>query len=195
MAFKIENCNQLSDSDIVKMSIKNIDYFACLYKRYSDQLKRYIIRFSNSSDDEADDILQEAFIKVWINLNEFDNSLKLSSWLYRIIHNETVSYLRGKQSYGKSNTIVLDDQALFELQTALEWEVDPEKISYMVSRVMDKMPEKYRQFLILKFFEKLSYEEISDILKIPEGTVATRINRAKKLFKNIAEKEHFTFNP
>lgn len=195
MAFKIENCNQLSDRDIVKMSIEDIDYFACLYDRYADQLKRYIIRFSNSTEDEADDILQEAFIKVWKNLNEFDNSLKLSSWLYRIIHNETISYMRGKQSYGKSNTIVLDDQALFQFQAALEWEVDPEKISYMISRVMDRMPEKYRQFLILKFFEKLSYEEISDILKIPEGTVATRINRAKKLFKNIAEKEHFSFNP
>lgn len=195
MAFKIENCNQLSDRDIVKMSIENIDYFACLYERYSDQLKRYIIRISNSTDDEADDILQEALIKVWKNLNEFDNSLKLSSWLYRIIHNETISFMRGKQSYGKSNTIVLDDQALFQLQAALEWEVDPEKISYMISKVMDRMPEKYRQFLILKFFEKLSYEEISDILKIPEGTVATRINRAKKLFKNIAEKEHFSFNP
>jgi RNA polymerase sigma-70 factor (ECF subfamily) len=103
--------------------------------------------------------------------------------------------MRGKQSYGKSNTVGLDDQALFQLQAALEWEADPEIISSMVNRVMVRMPEKYRQFLILKFFEKLSYEEISDILKIPEGTVATRINRAKKLFKNIAEKEHFPFNP
>jgi RNA polymerase sigma-70 factor (ECF subfamily) len=188
------NCAHLSDAEIIHRSQQNIDYFACLYDRYSDQLKRYIIRFSSASAEEAEDILQEAFIKVWKNLNAFDSSLKLSSWLYRIVHNETISFLRGKQSYGKNNTVMLDERAVIHLQTEMEWEADPETIARQIHEVFNRMPEKYRQFLVLKFIEKLSYEEISDILKLPEGTVATRINRAKKLFRKIADNENILFN-
>ena len=55
------------------------------------------------------------------------------------------------------------------------------------ARHLETLPEKYRQVLILRYFEEMSYEEISDILKIPEGTVATRINRAKKAFASLGQ--------
>ena len=89
-----EICKQLSDREIVEKSLADIDYFSCLYDRYESRLFRYIKRIALVNDEQAHDILQEAFIKIWRNLNEFDQSLKLSSWIYRIVHNETVSCWR-----------------------------------------------------------------------------------------------------
>lgn len=194
MLINKENCEKLDDEEIVKRSLENLDYFKCLYERYGQKLKRYIKRIAFTSEQEAEDILQDAFIKIWKNLHEYDSSLKLSSWLYRIVHNETISYVRAKHAYGKNNTIDTDSQAVLLLQAELDWEPDPEEIHSLTSKVLNNMPDKYRQFLIMKFFEKLSYEEISDILKVPEGTVATRINRAKKIFRKIAETERISFN-
>ena len=58
-----------------------------------------------------------------------------------------------------------------------------------IHEILDQLPLKYKEVLVLKFLESMSYEEISDILKIPEGTVATRINRAKKAFRKLTEKD------
>jgi RNA polymerase sigma-70 factor (ECF subfamily) len=143
-------------------------------------------RISDVDLDEARDILQESFIKIWHNLNEFDASLKLSSWIYRIVHNETVSYVRRKKSYGKDKKT--DAEGYKEkLAADFEPETNPEEKSRLVYDVLNRMPLKYREVLMLKFIEKRSYQEISDILRIPEGTVAIRINRAKKLFREMTE--------
>lgn len=180
-----ETCKSLSDHEIIKKSLENLDYFACLHERYESNLLRYIRRVSFVSEDEAKDILQDSFIKIWRNLNEFDSSLKLSSWIYRIVHNEAISFSRKEQSYGKNRKINLDDFKM-ELPEELDTETDLEQEFKITHDILNKLPIKYRDVLILKFFEIKSYAEISDILKIPEGTVAIRINRAKKTFKKIA---------
>lgn len=189
-----EICARLSDAEILKRSLSDVDYFACIYERYHGKLLHYTMRIAFTGEEEAEDILQDAFIKIWKNLNEYNNSLKLSSWLYRIVHNEAVSFLRNKHSYGKSNTSPLDDKVLDELYGSMELETDREEKHTLTNEVLRQIPEKYRQYLILKFYEKMSYEEISDILKVPEGTVATRINRAKNIFRKIAEKDNISFN-
>jgi RNA polymerase sigma-70 factor (ECF subfamily) len=75
----------------------------------------------------------------------------------------------------------------------MENDENPEDRFFLTHKVLDKLALKYREVLILRFMEKMSYEEISDVLKIPEGTVAIRINRAKKMFVKIAEKENISF--
>lgn len=194
MSINKKTCDKLSDHEIVKRSLDDIDYFGCIYEKYGAKLLSYIKRISYTGDEQAEDILQDSFIKIWKNLNEYDQGLKLSSWLYRIVHNETISYLRGKNAYGKNNVIQLDEDVVTDLHAGINIETDREEIFAFTNQVLNDIPEKYRQYLVLRYFEKLSYEEISDILKVPEGTVATRINRAKKLFKKIAEKEHISFN-
>ena len=105
MTIKKETCKNLADSEIIEKSLIEIDYFACLYERYEPVLLRYIKKISSAREEEASDILQEAFIKIWKNLNNYDDSLKLSSWLYRIVHNETISFCRKKRSFGKNNVV------------------------------------------------------------------------------------------
>ena len=185
MIITAEKCKKLTDRDIVKKALGEIDYFACLYQRYEPALLRYVRQLSMVNEDEARDILQESFIKIWRHLNEFDESLKLSSWLYRIVHNETISFIRKEHSYGKDRKIGIDEMH-GELPDEPEVEFDTEERYLITYGILDRMPLKYRESLVLKFIEKKSYEEISDILRIPEGTVATRINRAKALFREMA---------
>jgi len=189
MQIKKDICKSLSDEVIIQKSLENIDYFACLYNRYEPKLLRYIKRISLVSDEDASDILQDAFIKMWRNLNNYDSSLKLSSWLYRIVHNETISSNRKRKSFGKNNEVNIDDIVLGNIYESPDNEAETEMKYLFTHKVLNKLSLKYREILILKFLEMMSYEEISDVLKIPEGTVATRINRAKKMFKTIVEKE------
>ena len=193
MLIKKEICNKLGDEEIIEKSLKDLDYFACLYERYELKLLRYIRKISNTDTQEAGDILQDAFIKIWKNLNNYDKSLKLSSWVYRIVHNETISFCRKKRSYGKNNNLDLEDIQFKDLPDEQNIEENSEERFFLTHKVLDKLALKYKEVLILKFMEKMSYEEISDVLKIPEGTVATRINRAKKMFITIAEKENISF--
>ncbi|KAA3630855.1 MAG: RNA polymerase sigma factor [Bacteroidetes bacterium] len=187
-------CKELSDLEIVQKSLQDVEYFACLYNKYEPKLLRYIKRISYSSREESEDILQEAFIKIWRNLNDFDQSLKLSSWIYRIVHNETVSFWRKKTSYGKSQTLELpEDISSLEDNTFGE-ENELSDNTAKINKTLQKLPLKYREILVLKFLEMMSYEEISDVLKIPEGTVATRINRAKKAFIQQGGKENFSWS-
>lgn len=182
-------CDGLSDLEILRKSLEAVDYFSCLYERYEARLLRYIKRVAFTNDEEAADVLQDSFIKIWKNLNGFDQSLKLSSWIYRIVHNEAISFLRRKKSYGKDQQVPLDEQIF----SAVPDDTAPEEAEALESRdklthqVLAQLPDLYREVLVLKFLENMGYEEISDILKIPEGTVATRINRAKKAFRKIAE--------
>ncbi|MCB0805993.1 MAG: sigma-70 family RNA polymerase sigma factor [Bacteroidales bacterium] len=194
MGFSKKICESLSDKEVISKSLENIDFFACLYERYEPRLLRYIRKISGASHDEAGDILQDAFIKIWKNLHSFNDELKLSSWLYRIVHNETISFFRKKKSWGKNNIVELGNTHIPDMPDNSETDTDPEERYFLTHMVLDQLALKYKEVLVLKFMEKMSYEEISDILKLPEGTVAARINRAKKLFKNLADKQHISFN-
>lgn len=185
MIITLESCKNLTDNEIVARSLVNLDYFSCIYQRYESELLRYILRLTDLDEDEAHDILQESFIKIWRNLNEFDDSMKLSSWLYRIVHNETISHIRKKKSFGKDNTrdVQLYRNILGEEPGMTD---DPEEKVSRIPAILDQLPLKYKEILVLKFLELKSYDEISDILKIPEGTVAIRINRAKQRYREVS---------
>ncbi len=145
------------------------------------------MRLGCRSEHDADDILQELFIKCYVHLNEYDTSLKFSSWLYRIAHNETISFFRKKKSRPKV-VEAEEDLKLFENIPDAENFIDElvkEADGKEMRDALDRVDEKYRAVLVLRFFEEKSYTEISDIMKIPEGTVATYINRGKRELKGI----------
>ena len=135
-------CDGLTDNEVVSRSLKDLDYFSCLYDRYGPRLLLYIKKISSANQEEAEDILQDAFIKIWRNLNEYDHSLKLSSWLYRIVHNETISYCRKKRSFGKDNTLILEEDNMADLHADLDWETDPEYKYENICRLLHKALSK-----------------------------------------------------
>ncbi len=190
MILSESECKPYSDRELVKLSLQQLDYFSCLYNRYEGKMIAYIKKISSLTQEEAEDVLQEAFIKIWRNLNDYDTDLKFSSWVYRIVHNETISYWRKKKSYGKDKQLATGEVSLKD-DVVKEEEGQEEDKEAKVKTLLAAMPPKYREILVLRYFEGLSYDEISDVLKIPPGTVATRLNRAKKSFEKLAGKTFF----
>ena len=196
MSINLKDCQNLTDEELVKKALVDIEYFACIFNRFEEKLIRYILRISSFSYNEAEEVLQEAFVKIWKNLNEFDESLKFSSWVYRIVHNTTITEWKKTQSKGKDQRQDIDDELYKNLPSNLNIELDVSRKfdQKSINKILRLMPEKYRTVLILKYLEEKDYNEISDILKKPTGTVATLINRAKKSFNQIADKENINFN-
>ncbi|MFA5986258.1 MAG: RNA polymerase sigma factor [Parcubacteria group bacterium] len=186
-----ENTQQ-SDEELVILTRNDPSFFGLLMERYEAKMLLYIKRISAVTTEEAEDVLQESFLKAYQNVNSFDEKLSFSSWLYRIVHNETISYWRKKKIRPHGNTIFVDDDFLERIADARDMvaDVDKKHLKDVVQKVFDVMDEKYRDILILKYIEDKNYEEISDILKKPAGTVATHINRAKKQFKELYQKSN-----
>lgn len=183
---------QQSDEELAILTRNDPAFFATLMGRYEKKMLLYIKRISAVSTEEAEDILQDGFLKAYQNVNNFDERLSFSSWLYRIIHNETISHWRKKKIRPHGNAVYVDDDFLERIADARDMitEVDRAHLKDVVQQIFDQMEERYREILILKYIEDKSYEEISDILKKPAGTVATHINRAKKQFKELYEKSN-----
>jgi RNA polymerase sigma-70 factor, ECF subfamily len=185
----IQNCAEKTDVELAGLSLENPDYFFCLLKRYEDKLLRYVIGFSGLSRDDAEDILQEVFIKTYRYLNDFDSRLKFSSWIYRIAHNHTISYLRKKNVRpsvgleGEEAERLADE---FSIVRELDGKIEREKIN----AILEKMDDKYREVMILRFIEGKDYVEISDILQKPVSTVGNLISRGRKIFREEYEGEH-----
>lgn len=187
----------VSDAQLVALALKEKDNFEKLIERYEAKLSRYVKRFTGLSNESTADILQEVFIKVYRNLNNFDQKLSFSSWIYRISHNEAINYLRKN----KNNEVSLetDDENVVNLiefladDTNVEAEAIKEETKRTVWKILMKLSPKYREILILKYIEDKEYKEISDILRKPMGTIATLLNRAKKHFKKTAQKYDYQF--
>ncbi len=174
-----------TDEEIARLSLVNQEYFLHIIKRYKFKLYRYVLRISNIDPEEAEDILQEVFMKVYQNLNDFDDSLKFSSWIYRITHNQVISNFRKITARPQKSNFDLDDELIKNIASELNLaeDIDAKILRANISKVLEKINTKYREVLILKFLEEKSYNEISDIIKKPIGTVGSLMNRAKKEFK------------
>ncbi|MFH1427472.1 MAG: RNA polymerase sigma factor [Patescibacteria group bacterium] len=185
----LDDVQTKSDEELVLLTLANQDNFLHLIKRYDKKLFNYVLKISNFSREEAEDILQDAFIKIYKNLNEFDPSLKFSSWAYRIVRNQVISNYRKNKA--RPQKVELDNGIIENLASDLNItnEIDSKFLKRNINKVFNLMDGKYREVLFLKFMEEKNYQEISDILKKPIGTVATLINRAKKQFREELEKE------
>ncbi|MCA9356746.1 RNA polymerase sigma factor [Candidatus Nomurabacteria bacterium] len=165
----------------------NIYDFGELVLRYEPKMMRYARKFLSCQED-IEDLVQDVFIKAYSNLQSFDTSLRFSPWLYRIAHNTFVNELKRKSrfSLGVFEADVLlpqlpakessDDQVL---ETELKGEMELH---------LAKLAPKYREVIILHYFDEFSYQEISDIMQIPITTVGVRILRAKNKLKQTLKK-------
>jgi len=183
-------CIKKTDEQLVVLALKDQEYYLCLMKRYEDKLFNYILKISNISKEEAEDILQEVFIKVYQNLNDYDSNSKFSSWIYRIAHNATISAFRKKDV--RPQSVPWDNEELINILKStsnIEKDIIRQLTYKHILNIIDRLPFKYKEVLILKFAENKDYREISDILRKPMGTIATLINRAKKSLNQELDKE------
>jgi len=176
--------DEITDEQLILQIIGNdAELFGEVINRYRAKLMRYILRITNVDTAGAEDILQDAFIKVYKNLNDFDTELKFSSWVYRIVHNEVISTHRKNTSGIHKVSISIDE---YELQNIIKDDFDitltgeARFTKQYIQKALARIDDKYREVIVLKYFEYKDYKEIADILKKPIGTIATLLNRAKK---------------
>ena len=167
------------------------ELFGEIIDRYEAKLTRYIKRFIQQSDDVTD-ILQNVFIKVYVNLQSFDTSRLFNSWIYRIAHNEAVTYLKKR---GNEKVSFLDFDVVFPhpfaKETADKYTLD-EELKAVLDSSLSSIPLKYREVLVLYYYEELSYQEIADVLRIPIATVGVRLKRAKEQLQKQVSDKHYT---
>ncbi len=163
--------------------------FGILMKRYEAKLLRYARTFLQRSDD-AELMVQDVFIKAYMSIQSFRAQERFSPWIYRIAHNTFVNELRRQTYYPVAwfATDVLFPQLAGE-ERADTLALTRERVAE-VATVLTQIPPAAREILVLHYFEELSYQEISDVLRIPVSTVGVRLLRARKVIANLlSEKE------
>ncbi len=181
-----------SDTEVVRMTLEDPNQYGLLVERYEAKLQRYILRLGVRVLDDQLDVLQEIFIKAYRNLNSFDTSLSFSSWIYRIAHNEAISFYRKKNVRPEGHLVGDGDEVLSFISSSLDTadvKFDQGINTEEVNKALGLIDEKYREPLILRFFEHKEYDEISDILQIPIGSVGTLIHRGKKQLATVLNKD------
>lgn len=166
--------------------------YGLLMTRYDKKLSRYGRKFL-SEKENIEDIVQDVFVSAFQNINNFDASLKFSSWIYRIAHNAFVNGLKRQQ---RSAILGLDLDTFVSHMTYKDPAVearDHELMKKMIDQGLEKLTPKCREVIILHYLEGLSYKEISDILQIPAGTVAVRVLRGKDALRKIYKKMNIEY--
>ncbi len=160
-------------------------------ERYHDKILFYLWHLVGSKE-EAEDILQDVLMKIYKSMSSFDNRKRFSSWIYRIAHNEAINHLKRRNRFRSISwediVNVKDRLSTSDRQDSPQerW-IRGERRSE-VRRAIKKLPPKYREVLLLRYYFERSYDEIADIINKPRNTVGTLISRAKKrLVKVLSE--------
>lgn len=129
------------------------------------------------SHDDADDIVQEVFVKVWNNLDTFKGESSLFTWIYRIATNECLQFLRKRRNQSWFRADITE-----EMENALvsETHLDADEVQLKLQKAILKLPDKQRLVFNLKYFEDLSYEEIADITDTSVGSLKASYHHATK---------------
>jgi RNA polymerase sigma-70 factor (ECF subfamily) len=148
-----------------------------LYKQYCDGMFCVAMRFLKNSDD-AEDVLQESFIKAFQRIDQFKGEVTFGAWLKRIVVNRSIDFLKSKHQ----KTIELDE-GYMHIADDGNWEIQEDINLEEVKRKIEELPEKYRYVVQLFLVEGYDHKEISEILSISETASRTRLLRGKNCLK------------
>ena len=151
--------------------------FTKVVEEYSEKLY-WMIRKMVLSHDDANDILQNTFLKAWTNLDNFRGDAKLYTWIYRIAVNESITFLNQQRSM---NNISLDDTDVFMLdQLSGDEYFDGDTLQLRLEEAILNLPEKQRIVFIMKYREEMKYEDMSEILGTSVGALKASYHHAVK---------------
>lgn len=178
---------KLPDSKVVQRVLEGEkELFEILLRRYNQRLFR-VIRSYLQSEDDVRDIMQDAYVKAYLKLHQFNNDASFSTWLIRIAINEALQLIRKRKrqltNYGKTESL----ENVFQLPDTNQ--MNPEKQTIksetrtLLEQAVDHLPEKYRVVFMLHQVEGLSNPEIAACLKLTDSNVKVRLHRAKNLLK------------
>jgi RNA polymerase sigma-70 factor (ECF subfamily) len=175
--------SQPTDEELIARFQNGDSYaFDLLVRRYKDPLLNFIYRFLGDLV-EAEDIVQETFYRVYKNKHYYKEVAKFSTWIYTIAGNLAKTELRRRKRRKvfsiHKETSAEKEFELPDLKSDPEKEVNTVVTEKIIQKAITSLPEKFRQVIVLRDIQGFSYEEISSIIKVPLGTVKSRVNRAR----------------
>jgi RNA polymerase sigma-70 factor (ECF subfamily) len=182
---------ELSDEEIARLvQAGDRQAFGILFERYETKLRRYGKRFMGGSSD-IEDAVQEVFIKTYVNIQSFEVDKKFSTWIYRIAHNTFINFLKKKTreriSFFDFDTLLWHQ--IPDTSTTTEDILHRKEEKKLLEACLDSLKPKYREPLVLFYFEEKNYQEIADIMHLPVATVGIRLKRGRESIKKIIEQK------
>ena len=176
-----------NDRDLVATAIRGVDgSFEELVRRYQRPISAYVYRMVGNYES-ALDLTQEIFIKVYASLRRYRSEFKFSTWIYKIAHNAAVDHLR-RSSTREQSLMNTSDGDQFELpiesgRLSPEQESERKERRVEIESVVRALPSNYRELIILRHSQDLTYEEIVEVTGLPLGTVKNRLFRAREMMR------------
>ena len=164
--------------------------FGLLVERYQDRVYNLALRMCGNPDD-AFDLAQEAFFRAWRGLSGFQGDSAFSTWLFRLSSNVCLDWLRAKKRRPTVSLTAVDDNGEETQLDLPDPGKSPEELleaaedRATLAKAMNQLPVEYRQILTMRAINDMSYTEIAEALQIREGTVKSRISRARLALRNI----------
>lgn len=195
-AFALSNIKTLTDVELIENSIRGReDNFEELVRRYQRPITGYVYRMLNNYDASLD-VTQEVFIKVYNSLARYSSEYKFSTWLYRIAHNAAIDYMR-RNSVNQQSIEAENADGTYQLQFESP-QPNPEQMRERsewrteIESVIKCLPTGYRELIVLRHTQDLSYDEIAEVTNLPLGTVKNRLFRAREMMREIFVERGFT---
>lgn len=181
---------------IQRAKLGEVNAFAELVHAYKDKIYAFLYRMTGDRED-ANDLAQEVFIRVYSNLHHFDNNMRFSPWIYRIAQNLAIDFLR------KQRKIIYLDEQLGE-DNDMSWQLEsqaplPDKVAEFkdlqsaIEAALNEVPLMYRTVLLLRFVHDMSYEDIAKVTELPVTTVKTRLHRARENLRQVLVKKGYYY--
>lgn len=169
------------------------DAFAQLVEMHQSKVYSLTLRLTNSVDD-ALELTQETFFNAWRGLPNFHGESRFSTWLYRLATNVTIDFLRKEKRRRALNAVSISDDEeegrimdIPDHRFTPQGEAERKELQEMVRQGLRQLSDDHRQVLVLRELNGLSYSEIAQILQVEEGTVKSRIARARMALKKVLE--------
>jgi len=184
-----------SDPQLIERSLRgDDDAFRALVERY--ERKAFAVAVSIVRDhDEASNICQEAFLRVYRRLDSFDGQSQFFTWLYRIIHNLSIDHLRRARPTVSLEESLYHRAALAHVDTDPVWRLESNRLGERIRDALDRLSPAHREVVTLREINGLSYKQIADVMDCAIGTVMSRLFHARKVLQRelLDEAEAFGF--
>jgi RNA polymerase sigma-70 factor (ECF subfamily) len=168
--------------------------FAEIVDLYQDKLYHMANRMLNNRH-EAEDVVQDTFLRVYKNLDRYDETMKFSTWIYRIATNLCIDRLRKRKPGFSLDAETSDHEGLDGYSMLPSDERTPEsetllsETRQLIRGAIDTLPAKYKSVMVLRYLEDLSLQEVGDILGMPVTTVKTRVHRGREFLRKKLERQ------
>ncbi|MCS6960910.1 MAG: RNA polymerase sigma factor [Deltaproteobacteria bacterium] len=181
------NVEHLKDTQLIKLFLQGLDApFVELVRRYKHKVRQLAYRITRSVED-AEDVVQEVFMTVFLKLKDFEGKSAFSSWLYRITFNASLMKLRKDKVNRLNSALDSVEEVKISMEQSKEFKTEDcqelAELRQIILSAVEKLPPQYRQIVVLGDMQNLTHDEIADITGLTVSAIKSRLHRARLMLK------------